>query len=111
MSRSLIPKETIETLENGAPEGYDVLKDFFNIDIYAKEDAKELFDLLYLPEDKLSNAEYLAKMVEATIRYTADDLVMEEFEEVLSVEEKLIHEHRRASILNIDGEIVYAHYK
>lgn len=111
MSRSLISKQTIEALEERAPEDYGVEDNILNIDIYPSDEGKELFDTLYMGEDKIENPEYLLKMVSAATKYTSEDLVLEEFDESLTVEEKLIDDHRRAAVLMLDGDRVYVHYK
>lgn len=112
MSRSLVPKKTIEMLEVNAPEGYGVEDNLLNIDIYQEDEVNDIFEELYLPEEKTTDAEYLLKMVSAATKFTGEDLVLDGAEEeVLSVAEKLVNDHRRATVTRLDGDRVYVHYK
>lgn len=110
MARSLISKETVEVLQENAPKDYDVKDNFFNIDVYGVEESKELFNSLYLPEDKKDAAPYLLKLIDGAADYDTDDLQFED-EKPLSVAEKLIHEHKKAAVILLDGERSYVHYK
>lgn len=112
MSRSLVPKETIEMLEASAPEGYVVEDNLLSIDIYQTDEIDLIFDLLFLPEDKQSDAEYLLKMVSAATKFSGDDLATDDEEsETLTVAEKLVNDHRRATVTKLNGDRVYVHYK
>ena len=109
MARSLISKDLLELLEKNAPKDYDVKDNFFDIQLYKEDEAKELFDILYLTSDKKEEAAYLLKLVEGVSLYKQEDL---EHEEIggLSVREKLINDHRRAAVIELDGERSYVHY-
>lgn len=112
MSRSLVPKETIEMLEASAPEGYNVAENLLNIDVYPEDEVEAIFNVLYLPEDKETDAEYLLKLVGATTKFTVEDLLLEGDEsETLTVSEKLVNDHRRATVTRLNGDRVFVHYK
>lgn len=110
MSRSIVSKELLEALQENAPEGYDVKEKLFDIDVYGAGEDKELFETLYLPDAKKDDSAYLIKMVMGATAYDTDDLVFED-EKPLSVGEKLIHEHKKASVVILGGERNYIHYK
>lgn len=111
MARSLIPQSLLETLEANAPEGYDVKENFLNIEQYSAEEVNELFDALYLPGKKSEDTAYLLKMIKGATSYTNEELAFEDGL-ALSVAERMIHDHKRASIVLLDGiERSYIHYK
>lgn len=110
MARSLIPKNLLEALEANAPEGYNVKENFLNIERYSVEEVDELFDTLYLPGSKSEDSAYLLKMIKGATSYTGDELVFED-DLPMSVAERLIHDHKRASIILLDDERSYIHYK
>lgn len=109
MARSLISKDLLELLEENAPKDYDVKDNFFNIQLYKEDEAEELFNTLYLPSDKKEDAAYLLKLVQGAVAYEQEDLERVDVGS-LSVREKLINDHRRAAVIELDDERSYVHY-
>lgn len=112
MPKALIAKETLKVLEDNAPKGYDVKEKLFDIDVYDATDKDKLFEALYLTAKKKEDVAYLHKLIGGMGDYTDATLAEEKVGEgAVSVQEKMIHAHKSAAMVLLDGERAYVHYK
>lgn len=111
MPKAIIAKETLKVLEDNAPKGYDVKGKLFDIEVYDFEDRRELFNTLYLSKKK-DDVEYLHKLIGGMGDYSSKDLLEDSPDnESVSVEEKMIHAHKSAAMVILDGKRNYVYYK
>lgn len=111
MPKAIIAKETLKVLEDNAPKGYDVKGKLFDIEVYDFEDRRELFNTLYLSKKK-DDVDYLHKLIAGMGDYTGEELLADSPDEnSISVEEKMIHAHKNAAMVILDGERNYVYYK
>lgn len=111
MSRSIISKATVEALQAHAPKNFDVKEKLFDVDIYAPEEAGVLFDSLYLPGEKKAEPDYLLKIIDAMRSTEASTMAIEGVTGEVTVQDLLIHKHKKAAVIMLDGERTYVHYK